>query len=287
MMWEVVRLSKTKDENTQDQSYKEIYGYSYDEITKQYDELLEKAKGNPKQIADLNLMFVFSGLYETPMYEYVSNETLRKLINNYIFKDANVSNDKYKSLTYSEKEIDPVKDEHMAKLFRYTEHHYKTLNKRCTDWILRQKEIIKLIQGAIIKLVELNYNPNQQQIEDIQDNLIDAINRYKEGQLDVITMKATQDLLPMFEMELFLNKYTEDIKTLMDHWNYHNDKYSEQHEKGIGYYKTDDLNIADKLYRTKYNLLQSDFYKHISEYSGLFLNSKVLLKIVFIKGGSR
>lgn len=272
-------MTKTKDETNQ--AYKDTYDYTYDEITSHYDELIKQADGDPQRIANLHMFKQFSYLFETPFYDYSSKKDLNKLINNYVLEEPKVHTDLFDALIYSEKEVDTEKDEELAKRFHYIEKHYKELDKRCTDWIVRQKEFVRRLQWAIIKLMESDYTLTSEEVYEMKDNMKRAEARYIEGQLDVMTMKATEELTPMFEIRLFLNKHSEDVEPLMDQWNKHEEIYREKNNGSIGHFNTKYLNFSDKLFRNKYKLLKEDFYKNIVGYGALFLDYKTVRRELF------
>lgn len=277
-----MNLSKIKDEHLKkNQSYEKMYGYTYDEITSYYGELIKQADGDPQRIADVHMMKQFSYLFETPFYDYANKRTLNKLINNYVLQEPKVYKNSFKALDFSEKEVDSEKDEELAERFHYIEKHYKELDKRCTDWIVRQKEFVRRLQWAVIKLMESDYILTTEEIYEIKDNMKRAEARYIESQLDVMTMKATEELTPMFEIRLFLNKHSEDVESLMDQWNKHEKIYREKNNGSIGHFNTKYLNFSDKLFRNKYKLLKEDFYKNIVGYGALFLDYKTVRRELF------
>lgn len=266
-----------EEEKEMNREYKELYGYSLEQIQDHYEQIQSEAMQDPQKLADFNYIHLFSDKYETPLYQYFNRDAILTMISNYIHGDEGYFTD----------EADQARNERMQKMDKYLTNSGKlhtVIDKRAVDWIIRQQKVTRIIQDAIITMTESNYKPTSKQVYNLKINLHNAGIRYKESQLDMITFKAVRKLLPSFEMELFIKKYNQNIPKLMEQWNKHNEIYYSHSKRSVGVYATDRLDIADKLYTTKFQLLKSDFYKNIDTYSGEFLSSKVFTRSIFTVG---
>lgn len=278
--------AKTKEQKRTNEEYQELYGYTLDEMLNKYKTITDEAQNNPQLLADLNYIQLFSDKFETPMYNHIERNAILAMIQNYIQNDRGAD----------ENETNTLHDERIDEMNGYLNNSgklYTVIDKRATDWIVRQQKVTRQIQEAIIIMLEAVYKYAtgeakkklaSETTEILQAKLHSAGIRYKESQLDLITLKATQELLPMFEMELFKKKYEQNIQGLMAKWNEQNKKYYMLTGDSIGAYRLNSLDIADKLYRTKYNLLKSNFYKNIDGYSGEFLNNQTFRRSIFSVG---
>lgn len=259
--------------------YKDIYNYSLSEIENKYKKDMEDAEGDPKKIAILNSSLIFSKKFETPMHQYIDKETLRLMIRRFLIGD----------MSYSDPEARDYHDERVDIYNNYSKKvgsAFLSLDKRATDWIIRQQKITNYIQPAVIKLLESGYNLNAKEAEDLEIDLYNANIKYRESQLDLISLKAASELLPAFEIELFIKQYEQKIKRHMALWNGNNEVYQNTTGQSIGKYLIDNLDIAENLYNKKYDLLtnEEDFFKNIDGYSGRFLDEGLLNQDIFVAG---
>lgn len=278
--------AKTKEQKRTNEEYQEFYGYTLDEILNKYKTITDEAKNSPQLLADLNYIQLFSDKFETPMYNHIERNAIVTMIQSYIQNNRDV--DENEADTLHDKRIDD-----MNSYLNKSSKLYTVIDKRATDWIVRQQKVTRQIQEAIIIMLEAFYKYAtgeakkklaSETTEILQAKLHSAGIRYKESQLDLITLKATQELIPMFEMELFIKKYEQNMQDLMAKWNEQNKKYYLLTGDSIGAYRLNHLDIADKLYQTKYNSLKSNFYKNIDSYSGEFMSNQTFRRSIFSVG---
>ncbi|HHQ1838327.1 TPA: hypothetical protein ACSIXH_003654 [Acinetobacter baumannii] len=262
---------KLKEKNKE---YMDKYNYTFSDLKKMYEDMRAKAETDAKELVILSNANAFSDKFETPMFTMLDRNLLHATINKYvqgINDDEMTEDERIEIYGYYYKRIKKV---------------FLTLDKRCTDWLIRQQKITRHIQNSIIRLLELDYQPTAKDIHELGIDLHNAGVRYRESQLDLITLKAVKDLLPMFEMELFIKQYDQNIEKLMMKWNKHNKELHSRTGKSIGAYITNRLNFADTLYNKKINLLdtESKFYKNIDGFSGEFLDEEQFNLTVFTVG---
>jgi hypothetical protein len=263
-----------------DERYKDLYNYSLSEIENKYKKDMEDAEGDPKKIAILNSSLIFSKKFETPMHQHIDKETLRLMIRRFLIGD----------MSYSDPEARDYHDERVDIYNNYSRKvgsAFFSLDKRAIDWIIRQQKITNDINDAIIKILESEYNPDIDNWYIIQAKLHNAGIRYKESELDLITLKAINELLPMFEMELFIKQYKQNIKRIMKLWNANHKIYKDKTGGNIGEFLISGLDISEKLYTKNYDLINSEekFFESISSYSGTFLD-EITTHNVFVEGAA-
>lgn len=259
--------------------YEDLYNYSLSEIENKYKKDMEDAEGDPKKIAILNSSFIFSKKFETPMHQHIDKEAIRLMIRRFLIGD----------MSYSDPDFRDYHDERVDIFNNYSKKvgsAFLSLDKRATDWIIRQQKITNYIQPAIIKLLESGYNLKLKEAENLEIDLYNANIKYRESQLDLISLKASSELLPAFEIELFIKQYEQKINRPMKLWNANNEIYQNTTGKSIGKYLIDNLDIAESLYNKKYDLLtnEEDFFKNIDGYSGRFLDDELVNQALFVAG---
>ncbi|MEX5992834.1 hypothetical protein [Staphylococcus haemolyticus] len=271
-------ISKEKE---LDVAYKELFNYSLEELKEKYKSIIDNAKDDPKQLAIINSTLVFSEKFETPMFRHVERKEITKMIKAYVKEDKSLTSIEADSYHVNRMETFNFYSKNIGKVFL-------VMDKRATDWIIRQQKITNDINDAIIKILESEYNPNIDDWYIIQAELHNAGIRYKESELDLITLKAINELLPMFEMELFIKQYKQNIKRIMKLWNANHKIYKDKTSENIGEFLISGLDISEKLYTKNYDLINSEekFFESISSYSGTFLDDEITTPNVFVEGAA-
>ncbi|WP_210123646.1 MULTISPECIES: hypothetical protein [unclassified Staphylococcus] len=258
--------AKNDKQKALSENYQSLYGYTLDEIVDQYENIIEVAEKDPQTLANLYYIFSFSDRFETPMYNHMDQDVIVGMIQNYIADDEE-------------------KTEEMDNYLRNSNKLFRSIMKRSTDWIIRQQKAYRVIQSSIIKLLESDYKLSKEALNHLQVELYNAGIRHQESQLDLITLKAIKDITPSFEMELFLKKYNQDVKTLMSRWNQHNNKYNQKSHKSVGFYDLFHADVSDILYKNKLDLIKDDFYNQVDSYGAEFINDDNFREDVFKIGG--
>lgn len=245
------------------------YGYSEKALKSYYDEITEEAEGNPEKLSYLDVQRQISDKYDLPMYtlKHINDQLMFFMKMNYIQSQDNIqSYDRYE---------------------RNTIKLYKILDKRISDWLIRQSKVVENIQESILKVLENDFDLDKDTFTYVGGLLTISMVRYKESELDMITVKAVRDCISMFELNLLIEKYQKDIKSLCEKWNDINNKLKEKTGNSIGTFNVEALNFSDLLYKTKFDLLNTykNFFKNIDEYSSLFIDSGPINKNIFVKGG--
>lgn len=245
------------------------YGYSEKDLKSYYDEVVEEVAGNPEKLSYLDVQRQISDKYDLPMYtlKHINDQLMFFMKMDYIQNRDNLSGyDRYE---------------------RNTHKLYKILDKRISDWLIRQSKVVENIQESILKVLENDFDLDKDTFTYVVGLLTTSMVRYKESELDMITVKAVRDCIPMFELNLLIEKYQKDIKSLCEKWNDINNKLKEKTGNSIGAFNVEALNFSDLLYKTKLDLLNTyrNFFKNIDEYSSLFIESKPINKTIFVKGG--
>lgn len=245
------------------------YGYSEKALKSYYDKITEEAEGNPEKLSYLDVQRQISDKYDLPMYtlKHINDQLMFFMKMNYIQSQDNIqSYDRYE---------------------RNTIKLYKILDKRISDWLIRQSKVVENIQESILKVLENDFDLDKDTFTYVGGLLTISMVRYKESELDMITVKAVRDCISMFELNLLIEKYQKDIKSLCEKWNDINNKLKEKTGNSIGTFNVEALNFSDLLYKTKFDLLNTykNFFKNIDEYSSLFIDSGPINKNIFVKGG--
>lgn len=245
------------------------YGYSEKDLKSYYDEVVEEVAGNPEKLSYLDVQRQISDKYDLPMYtlKHINDQLMFFMKMEYIQNQDNLSSyDRYE---------------------RNTRKLYKILDKRISDWLIRQSKVVENIQECILKVLENDFALDKDTFTYVGGLLRISMVRYKESELDMITVKAVRDCISMFELNLLIEKYQKDIKSLCKKWNDINNKLKEKTGNSIGTFNVEALNISDLLYKTKFDLLNTykNFFKNIDEYSSLFIDSEPINKNIFVKGG--
>lgn len=245
------------------------YGYSEKALKSYYDKITEEVEGNPEKLSYLDVQRQISDKYDLPMYtlKHINDQLMFFMKMNYIQAQDNIqSYDRYE---------------------RNTIKLYKILDKRISDWLIRQSKVVENIQESILKVLENDFDLDKDTFTYVCGLLTISMVRYKESELDMITVKAVRDCISMFELNLLIEKYQKDIKSLCEKWNDINNKLKEKTGNSIGTFNVEALNFSDLLYKTKFDLLNTykNFFKNIDEYSSLFIDSEPINKNIFVKGG--
>lgn len=245
------------------------YGYSEKALKIYYDKITEEAEGNPEKLSYLDVQRQISDKYDLPMYtlKHINDQLMFFMKMNYIQAQDDIqSYDRYE---------------------RNTIKLYKILDKRISDWLIRQSRVVENIQESILKVLENDFNLDKDTFTYVGGLLTISMVRYKESELDMITVKAVRDCISMFELNLLIEKYQKDIKSLCEKWNDINNKLKEKTGNSIGTFNVEALNFSDLLYKTKFDLLNTykNFFKNIDDYSSLFIDSEPINKNIFVKGG--
>lgn len=245
------------------------YGYSEKALKNYYDKITEEAEGNPEKLSYLDVQRQISDKYDLPMYtlKHINDQLMFFMKMNYIQAQDDIqSYDRYE---------------------RNTIKLYKILDKRISDWLIRQSRVVENIQESILKVLENDFNLDNATFTYVGGLLTISMVRYKESELDMITVKAVRDCISMFELNLLIEKYQKDIKSLCEKWNDINNKLKEKTGNSIGTFNVEALNFSNLLYKTKFGLLNTykNFFENIDEYSSLFIDSEPINKNIFVKGG--
>lgn len=245
------------------------YGYSEKALKSYYDKITEEAESNPEKLSYLDVQRQISDKYDLPMYtlKHINDQLMFFMKMNYIQAQDNIqSYDRYE---------------------RNTIKLYKILDKRISDWLIRQSKVVENIQESIFKVLENDFDLDKDTFTYVGGLLTISMVRYKESELDMITVKAVRDCISMFELNLLIEKYQKDIKSLCEKWNDINNKLKEKTGNSVGTFNVEALNFSDLLYKTKFDLLNTykNFFKNIDEYSSLFIDSEPINKNIFVKGG--
>ena len=245
------------------------YGYSEKSLKNYYDEVVEEVAGDPEKLSYLDVQRQISDKYDLTMYtlNHINDQLMFFMKMEYIQNQDNLSSyDRYE---------------------RNTRKLYKILDKRISDWLIRQSKVVENIQESILKVLENDFALDKDTFTYVGGLLTISMVRYKESELDMITVKAVRDCISMFELNLLIEKYQKDIKSLCKKWNDINNKLKEKTGNSIGTFNVEALNISDLLYKTKFDLLNTykNFFKNIDEYSSLFIESEPINKNIFVKGG--
>lgn len=245
------------------------YGYSENALKDYYDKVVEEAKGNPEKLSYLDVQRQISDKYDLPMYtlKHINDQLMFFMKMDYIQTQDNLhSYDRYE---------------------RNTIQLYRILDKRISDWLIRQSKVVENIQEGILKVLENNFDLDHDTLVYVGGLLTISTARYKESELDMITVKAVKECISMFELNLLIEKYQKDIRMLCEKWNDINNRLEKKTGNSIGIFDVEALNFSDSLYKTKIDLLDSynKFFKNIDEYSSLFIESEPINKNIFVKGG--
>lgn len=244
------------------------YGYSEKALKSYYDEVVEEVAGNPEKLSYLDVQRQISDKYDLPMYtlKHINDQLMFFMKMDYIQNQDNLNSyDRYE---------------------RNTRKLYKILDKRISDWLIRQSKVVENIQEGILKILENDFNLDKDTFTYVGGLLTISMIRYKESELDMITIKAVRDCISMFELTLLIEKYQKNIKELCEKWNDINEKLIEKTGNDIGTFDIEALNFSDTLYKTKFDSLKTykKFFDNIDEYSSLFLESDPISKNIFVKG---
>jgi hypothetical protein len=229
---------------------------------------------------DAHFIYEFSSFFETPLYQELNENSIVNCIGELMTSNAEAG------------ELSEVKDKvyNIRELYKMNETIFDAITKRGSDWVIRQKELQIYIYDCLIEADDYIINNKKLTQNHVQNFFIDKLQsaeaKFLESELDLITLKATAKMYPMYEMQAFINKNKIDIKDIFSKWNASNDMMKTHYNVNIGHFKTTDLNIATKLYSRKLKQLSTrkKFAKNIDGYSGEFLSSKVLDKAYFVVG---
>lgn len=217
----------------------------------------------------------FSSFFETPLYQQLNEKSISDCIGKLV----------------ADKQSEIVeKDYNIHELYRMNKRIFDAINKRAIDWLVRQKELQKYIYDCIIEVYDYLLNEKTFKQSYVKSFFIDKLQnaeaKFLESELDLITLKATAKMYPMYEMEIFIDENKIDIKGVFEKWNASNEMMKTHYNINIGHFEIKNLNIADKLYKRKIKQLNTrkKFTKNIDGYSGEFLSSKILDKAYFVVG---
>nr|WP_210130088.1 hypothetical protein [Staphylococcus sp. GDX8P54P] len=224
---------------------------------------------------DAYFIYGFSSFFETPLYQQLNEKSISDCIGKLV----------------SDKQSEIVeKDYNIHELYRMNKRIFDAINKRAIDWLVRQKELQKHIYDCIIEVYDYFLNEKTFKQSYVKSFFIDKLQnaeaKFLESELDLITLKATAKMFPMYEMEIFIDENKIEIKDVFEKWNASNEMMKTHYNVNIGHFETKNLNIADKLYKQKIKQLNTrkKFAKNIDGYSGEFLSSKILDKAYFVVG---
>ncbi|MBG3870463.1 hypothetical protein I5R57_10845 [Staphylococcus haemolyticus] len=217
----------------------------------------------------------FSSFFETPLYQQLNEKSISDCIGELV----------------ADKQSEIVeKDYNIHELYRMNKRIFDVINKRAIDWLVRQKVLQKNIYDCIIEVYDYFLNEKTFKQSYVKSFFIDKLQnaeaKFLESELDLITLKATAEMYPMYEMEIFIDENKIDIKDIFEKWNASNEMMKTHYNVNIGHFETKNLNIANKLYKQKMKQLNTrkKFTKNIDGYSGEFLSSKILDKAYFVVG---
>lgn len=217
----------------------------------------------------------FSSFFETPLYQQLNEKSISDCIGGLV----------------ADKQSEIVeKDYNIHELYRMNKRIFDVINKRAIDWLVRQKVLQKNIYDCIIEVYDYFLNEKTFKQSYVKSFFIDKLQnaeaKFLESELDLITLKATAEMYPMYEMEIFIDENKIDIKDIFEKWNASNEMMKTHYNVNIGHFETKNLNIANKLYKQKMKQLNTrkKFTKNIDGYSGEFLSSKILDKAYFVVG---
>lgn len=229
---------------------------------------------------DTHFIYEFSSFFETPLYQELNEKSIVNCIG-----ELMTSNEEAGEQSEVKEEIYNIRE-----LYKINEKIFDAITKRASDWLIRQKELQIYIYDCIVEVYDYFLNEKTFRQSYVKNFFIDKLQsaeaKYLESELDLITLKATAKMYPMYEMQAFIDKNKIDIKDIFSKWNASNDMMKTHYNIDIGHFETKDLNIANKLYSRKLKQLKTrqKFAKNIDGYSGEFLSSKVLDKAYFVVG---
>ncbi|MEN4441313.1 hypothetical protein [Staphylococcus hominis] len=257
----------TNESELLNNEYLEEYGLSKEEIDSNYKKILNESVGDPKKISTLFLSSRISSKYETPFYV---NHSIN-LLSVFMFQYIEETEDKKSFKDYNRK----------------TERLFRILDKRISDWIIRQSQGVEYIQESIIRVFENEFDLDRDTFLYVGGLLTLSMTRYKESELDLISIKAARDYLPLFELDLLIKKYQKDIKNVCKKWNDINQKLKEKTDQNIGVFNLEELDISEKLYKKNFKVFKdyNTFPKELDKYSASFIESEEIEKNIFLKGG--
>ncbi|MBF2779962.1 hypothetical protein IOR54_12780 [Staphylococcus saprophyticus] len=229
---------------------------------------------------DTHFIYEFSSFFETPLYQELNEKSIVNCIGELMKDNAGAG------------EQSEIKEKvyNIRELYKMNETIFDAVTKRATDWIVRQKELQIYIYDCIVEVYDYFLNKKNFKQSYVKNFFIDKLQsaeaKFLESELDLITLKATAKMYPMYEMQAFIDKNKIDIKDVFDKWNTSNEMMKTHYNVNIGHFETKNLNIANKLYSRKIKQLNTrkKFAKNIDGYSGEFLSSKVLDKAYFVVG---
>ena len=114
-----------------------------------------------------------------------------------------------------------------------TRFNFIEYSKRISDWLIRQSKVVENIQEGILKVLENNFDLDHDTLVYVGGLLTISTARYKESELDMITVKAVKECISMFELNLLIEKY-QKYKNVMRKWNDINNKLEEKTEMASG-----------------------------------------------------